>query len=226
MFARRRVDIVTRVILTKSLILQEMEKWQKLRPVEFKNGILWLEESPRDFEEDCLEFSHKDSVFVKDFHQKLLVFTGKESCGEAKFRDLNKIEKADAMRPDNLVNGIKFDVIYHELTNCKTCGFKDSFPVSFVVHYNSKTYQMSCSESKCIEFLEQNTTEEEIVDRSKRNIIFYRKALEGQFSMFESELARGYWLCAEHEKGLYKLALKEVKVDVDEGTLLRLSLCK
>ncbi|XP_043532394.1 uncharacterized protein LOC122540580 isoform X2 [Chiloscyllium plagiosum] len=217
MFARRRVDIVTRVILTKSLILQEMEKWQKLRPVEFKNGILWLEESPRDFEEDCLEFSHKDSVFVKDFHQKLLVFTGKESCGEAKFRDLNKIEKAD---------GIKFDVIYHELTNCKTCGFKDSFPVSFVVHYNSKTYQMSCSESKCIEFLEQNTTEEEIVDRSKRNIIFYRKALEGQFSMFESELARGYWLCAEHEKGLYKLALKEVKVDVDEGTLLRLSLCK
>ncbi|XP_060702916.1 uncharacterized protein LOC132829623 isoform X2 [Hemiscyllium ocellatum] len=201
-----------------------MEKWQKLRPVEFRNGILWLEESPRDFKEDCLEFSHKDSVFVKDFHQKLLVFTGKESCGEAKFCDLNKKEMAD-VRPDNLVNGIKFDVIYHELTNCKTCEFKDSFPVSFVVHYNSKTYQMSCSESKRIEFLEQNTSEEEIVDRSKRNIIFYRKDFEGQFSMFESEFARGYWLCAEHEKGLYKLALKEVKVEVDEGTLLRLSPC-
>ncbi|XP_059494914.1 uncharacterized protein LOC132206153 [Stegostoma tigrinum] len=173
------------------------------------------EESHKDFVADCLEFSYKDTVFVKDFNQKLLVVTENERCRKADFRDLIKKEKVD---------GIKFDVIYYESTNCKTCGFKDIvFPVSFVVQCNSKKYQMSCSESKSIEFLEQNAPEETTVDGSNRNIIFYRQGHKGQFSMFESELARGYWLCTEYENGLYKLALKEVKEEVDERTLLELS---
>ncbi|XP_041030008.1 uncharacterized protein LOC121269483 isoform X2 [Carcharodon carcharias] len=194
-----------------------MEKCQELRPVELKDGILWLEGMPGDFVEDCLSFSRKDTVLVQDKRHKLLVFSNEEKCETAEFRDLNKKEKT---------KGIEFDIIYYESTECtKGCNFRDtSFPVSFIVQCNSKRYQMSCSKSKSIEFLEQNTSDEETVDGNKRNIIFYRNYL-GQFSMFESDFARDYWLCTEFENGLYKLALKKVTTsgDIDEETHLELS---
>ncbi|XP_078389187.1 uncharacterized protein LOC144671143 isoform X2 [Cetorhinus maximus] len=195
---------------------REMEKCQELRPVVLKDGILWLEGMPGDFVKDCLSFSRKDIVLVQDMRHKLLVFSNEGKCETAKFRDLNKKEKT---------KGIEFDIIYYESEECtKGCNFQDtSFPVSFRVQCNSKRYQMSCSKSKSIEFLEQNTPDEETVDGSKRNIIFYMSD-KGQFSTFESDFARGYWLCTEFENGLYKLALKKVTAsgDIDEEKHLTL----
>ncbi|XP_067910459.1 uncharacterized protein [Heterodontus francisci] len=192
----------------------ETKKQQELRAVEFKDGILWLE----DLVEDCLDFSNKDTVLVRDNLHQLLMISTKENIATAEFQDLNQRQ---------VTEGIIFDIIFYESTECiKDCKFKDSvFPVSFAVKCNSKRYQMSCSKSNNIEFLEQNTPEDEIVDGSKRNIIFHMENYMGQFSRFESEVARDHWLCTEFVNGLYKLALKKVQVDNDEGTLLEVSSC-
>ncbi|XP_038635763.1 uncharacterized protein LOC119954533 isoform X2 [Scyliorhinus canicula] len=193
----------------------EMEKQQKLRPVELKDGILWLEEIPGDFVDDCLDFSYKRTVLVQDRLHKLLVFSNNKIRKLAEFRDMNNKERTE---------GIEFDINFYESGKCtKECDFqKFSFPASFVVECNSKRYQMSCSKSTSIVFLETTTVpDEETVDFNKRNIIFYMKNL-GQFSVFESASAIGHCLCAEPENGLYKLALKKVTKSIDEETHLEL----
>ncbi|GCB75324.1 hypothetical protein scyTo_0018992 [Scyliorhinus torazame] len=177
-----------------------------------------------DFAEDCLEFADQRTVLVQDRFHKLLVFANNEKHKTAEFRDINNKERTEAMRPNNLVNGIEFDIIFYESTKCtQDCKFrKFSFPVSFVVQCNSKKYQMSCSKSIGIEFQELSTPpEKETVDFRERNIIFYMKSL-GQFSVFESDLVRDHCLCAEPENGLYKLALKKVTKSIDEETHLEL----
>ncbi|XP_078055225.1 uncharacterized protein LOC144479966 isoform X2 [Mustelus asterias] len=191
----------------------EMENQQKLTPVDLKDDILWLksEEITDGFEKDCLDFSDKKPVFLQDHLHKLLVFTNNKT---AEFRDLNEKQKAE---------GIRFEIINYETVECtKNCNFrKFSFPVSFVVQHNSKTYQMSCTKPPRIEFLELNTPEKETIDVRKRNILFYMKTVK-QFSVFESDFARGHYLCTKFENGLYKLALKNVTTSIDEETHLKL----
>ncbi|XP_067826841.1 interleukin-18-like isoform X2 [Heptranchias perlo] len=195
---------------------REMEMMQRLRPVELKDRVLWFE----DLMEDCLRFSDKELVIVRNRHQQVLIVSRKGAIEAANFMDLNNKELNEAKTSDSLMNGIQFDLINYELTNCnRNCNFRNSsFPVSFVVKANSKMYQMSCSNSNSIEFLEHTASEEEMVDGSKRNVIFYKVDITDQFSRFESELARGYCLCTEFENGLFKLALKKYGNKIDETT--------
>ncbi|XP_072094219.1 interleukin-18-like isoform X2 [Mobula birostris] len=177
---------------------------QEMRPVEFKDGVLWLEEVPGDYTEDCLEFSHKSTVILRDAQQYILIVQNEV----AYFKDMNKSQ---------LNEGVQFDLIFYEPTECnRDCKFDNGLPtVSFVIQVNSKKYQMSCSKAKTIEFLEMKTSEEDMVDGDQCNLVFYKRRIN-QYSCFESALAQNHYLCTVSEKGLFKLGLKEFISQTDE----------
>ncbi|XP_072094217.1 interleukin-18-like isoform X1 [Mobula birostris] len=185
---------------------------QEMRPVEFKDGVLWLEEVPGDYTEDCLEFSHKSTVILRDAQQYILIVQNEV----AYFKDMNKSQLNEAKRTDSS-SGVQFDLIFYEPTECnRDCKFDNGLPtVSFVIQVNSKKYQMSCSKAKTIEFLEMKTSEEDMVDGDQCNLVFYKRRIN-QYSCFESALAQNHYLCTVSEKGLFKLGLKEFISQTDE----------
>lgn len=70
------------------------------------------------------------------------------------------------------------------------------------------------------------TSEEDTVDAKQCNLIFYKRRVNDQYSMFESMLAQNHYLCTEFENGLYKLGLKEVQTKIDETAQIEVSGCE
>ncbi|XP_055516533.1 uncharacterized protein LOC129712265 [Leucoraja erinacea] len=201
---------------------------QKMRLVEFMDGVLWFEEVLEDYAEDCLEFSHKDTVILRDRQQYVLIVLNEGKTKVGCFKDMNKKQLKEAKRIDNSKSGVVFDLISYQPTDCETdCIYNDCLsPVSFVLQSNSMKYQMSCSKAKTIEFLEMKTSEEDTVDAKQCNLIFYKRRVNDQYSMFESMLAQNHYLCTEFENGLYKLGLKEVQTKIDETAQIEVSGCE